>query len=401
VKVADLQRQINDADNHIASLSGNSDAVNTERQGAVAQRDGLVLQLGDLQRQLDQLELATNVKTGDAQVVAPAVASGVPISPRPKRDMTMALGLGLFLGCGLAFVVEYFDDSIRTKDDFERAVPSLPVLAMIPAVAGWRPKDDPRVVSISEPASPAAEAYRTLRTAVQFLGVDRPIRTLQVTSPNAHEGKTTTLSNLGVALARAGARVVIVCSDLRRPRTHEFFGLSNTVGFTSVLLGEVPLASALQRVPGVDRLYLLASGPLPPNPSELLQSRRALEVLQQLQSEGNFLLIDCPPILPVTDGLVISKRVQATLVVASARRTTRKEIGRTIELLRQVDAPLIGAVLNGVTPESAYGYAYEYYRASEYGGSNGSGSRNGNGSAAKNGSNGAVKRRRSAGRSSK
>ena len=130
------------------------------------------------------------------------------------------------------------------------------------------------LVSLTDPKSPAAEAYRSLRTSIHFLGLDRPIRTLQVTSASAGEGKTTTLANLGVALAQSGQRVVIVSCDLRRPRLHEFFGLSNTFGFTSVLLGDVPLSRAIQPVEEEDRLMLLASGPTPPNPSELLGGRR-------------------------------------------------------------------------------------------------------------------------------
>src|SRR5439155_23031319 len=132
----------------------------------------------------------------------------------------------------------------------------------------------PQAVTLTEPSSSAAEAYRTLRTSIQFMGLDRPLRTLQVTSPSASEGKTTTLANLAVALARAGQRVVMVDCDLRRPRIHDFFGVSNEVGFTSVLLGEVPLSEAVQEVPGERLMMLLASGMLPPNPSELIASER-------------------------------------------------------------------------------------------------------------------------------
>src|SRR5215213_1650129 len=194
------------------------------------------------------------------------------------------------------------------------------------------------------------------------MGLDQPMRTIQVTSANPQEGKTTTLANLAVALARSGSTVAIVCCDLRRPRVHEFFGLNNDVGFTSVLLGKVGLAGAMQEVPDQARLSLLASGPLPPNPSELLSSRRTVEVLGSLQAEYDIVLIDAPPVLPVTDALVLSGRVDATLLVAVAGATTRKEGARAVELLRQVDAPLVGAVLNGVDSEGSYGYAYQSYR---------------------------------------
>jgi len=190
----------------------------------------------------------------------------------------LGLAVGLMLGAGAAFLFEYMDDSIKAKADLERATHGrLPTLGLIPAVPTWRDRDDARLVSLIDPGSGAAEAYRALRTTIQFMALERPISVLQVTSPSAAEGKSTTLANLGVALAGAGQRVVIVCGDLRRPRIHEFFGLANTEGLTSVVLGTLPLSAALQPVPAVPGLTLLASGPLPPNPSELLDSKRTAE----------------------------------------------------------------------------------------------------------------------------
>jgi capsular exopolysaccharide synthesis family protein len=170
---------------------------------------------------------------------------------------------------------------------------------------------------------------------------------------------------------------VISCADLRRPRIHEFFGLSSTIGLTSVIVGDVPLRSAVQRVPAVDGLWLLASGPLPPNPSELLSSVRAGEVLAELRAEFDMVLLDSPPLLPVTDAAVLSTHVHATLLVATAGVTTRRELARSVELLRHVEAPLVGTVLNGVSSEGGYGYTYGYYRY--YGQGNKAAATNGNG----------------------
>ncbi|MFN2506372.1 MAG: polysaccharide biosynthesis tyrosine autokinase [Acidimicrobiales bacterium] len=358
----------------------------TERESLQQDRDAkLALQVPFKQR-LEELRVDATLRDGGAVMVSRAVPPTAPIRPRPVHNSLLALGLGLVLGVCIAFIAEYIDDSVKGKDDVERAAPSVSVMAMIPKVSGWRMKDEPRAVSITEPKSPAAEAYRTLRTSIQFMGVDRPIRRIQLTSPNASEGKTTTVANLGVALARVGGRVVIVCTDFRRPRIHEFFGLTNTVGFTSVLLGNVALSTAVQQVPGVDGLYLMASGPLPPNPSELLQSARAAEVLDHLQSAFDFMLVDTPPVLPVSDALVVSKRVEATLLVCSEGRTTRKEVSRAMELLRNVDAPVIGTVLNGVSTDSGYGYTYRYYESASL-------STNGNGSSVNGKGSGGKKRR--------
>lgn len=342
-KIGDLQKQI-------------------DTSPAGAQKDSLVQAQSTFKEKLDQLQVDGALKQGGAQLVTPASVPTSPVAPQPVRTGILALFVGLVLGLGLAVLREFLDDSVKTKDDFERVVPGVPVLGLIPVVSAWRGRETPYLVSIEDPTSPAAEAYRTLRTSIQFLGLEQPMRTLQVTSANAQEGKTTTLANLAVALARSGATVAIVCCDLRRPRVHEFFGLANEVGFTSVLLGKVPLAGAVQEVPDQARLALLASGPLPPNPSELLSSRRTVEVLGSLQAEYDIVLVDAPPVLPVTDALVLSGRVDATLLVAVAGATTRKEVARSVELLRQVDAPLVGAVLNGVDTEGSYGYAYQSYR---------------------------------------
>jgi capsular exopolysaccharide synthesis family protein len=168
-----------------------------------------------------------------------------------------------------------------------------------------------------------------------------------------------------VTMANTGRRVIVVCCDLRRPRLHEFFGLSHEVGFTSVLLGEVPLAQALQ--PAADgRLLVLASGPRPPNPSELLSSQRAADLFESLTDRGDLLLVDSPPVLPVTDALVISGIVDATLVVGTAGNTAKRGLHSAITALRQVDAPLVGAVLNGIGAAEAYAYGYTYgYTESE------------------------------------
>jgi len=357
-KVDDLQNQIQLLDQQ---LSGRPPLQQDQTEKAIAPvRQALVSQQSLFKQKLDQLQVDAALKTGGAQLVTPASVPTAPIKPRPARSAALALVIGLALGTGLAFFRDYLDDSIKTKEDVERAAGSRAVLGMIPAVGAWKDRKHALVASLVEPKSPVAEAYRTLRTSIQFMSLDRPMRTLQVTSAAASEGKSTTIANLGVALAQAGQRVVIVCCDLRRPRVHEFFALPNTIGFTSVLLGDVELASALQAVPGFERLQLLASGPVPPNPSELLAGRRAVEVLTAVQAEADVVLIDCPPVLPVTDAAVLSSRVDATLVVATAGTTTRKELQRTHELLDQVGAPVIGSVLNGVDPEGSYGYRYRY-----------------------------------------
>ncbi len=273
---------------------------------------------------------------------------------------------GLLLGIALAFLREDLDDSITSREDLERATGEMPVLGQIPRVPGWRDRKAPYLVTFEAPNSHAAEAYRTLRTSIQFLGVDRTLNSVQVTSAQPGEGKTTTLANLAVAFARAGRSVTVVGCDLRRPRVHEFFGLSNEVGFTSLLLGEVTVSDALQRVPGEANLFVLSAGPPPPNPSELLSSARAREVVASIEKSSDLVLIDSPPVLPVSDALVVSGMVDATLLVASVKASSGRALHRSVEVLHQVDAVIVGTVLNNAESQETYG-SYGYSDSAPYG----------------------------------
>jgi capsular exopolysaccharide synthesis family protein len=248
----------------------------------------------------------------------------------------------------------------------EAASGGVPVLGLIPQVDHWKDRAVSLVSETTREDRIAAEAYRALRTSVLFIGLDRKMSSIQVTSSLQGEGKSTTTANLAVSLAQAGNRVIAMCCDLRRPRLHEFFGLSNERGFTSAVLGQEPLQSVIQEVPGIPNLKLVASGPVPTNPSELLSSERTTNIIRALQSSCDILLIDCPPVLPVTDAVVMSRLVQGTIVVVSAGETTRRELRRTVEVLRQVSAPILGTVLNGIFGDDntygrgdRYGYGYE------------------------------------------
>jgi len=346
---SEVQRRVNDLQNQIDRAPGD-------------QRAGLIQQQALFKQRLEQLQVDAALKTGGAQLVTSSSVPTSPVEPRPVRSGILGLVVGLLAGVGLAFLVDYLDDSIKTKEDLDAISGGVPTIGMIPAIADWKSKDAARLISVLEPKSPAAEAYRTLRTSITFLAFDSPMGAIQVTSPSAGEGKSSTVCNLAVALINAGERVILVDCDLRRPRVHKFFDLANDVGFTSVMLKEATLAEALQGVPGTDGLRVLTAGPLALNPSELLSSRQTAALMTSLRGEGDFVLVDSAPVLPVTDAMVLAGHVDATLVVCEAGRTTRKDLSRTIELLRQVDATLVGSILNGVALGSAYGYAYRYYR---------------------------------------
>jgi polysaccharide biosynthesis transport protein len=324
-----------------------------------AQHDALVNQEAAFKAQLAQLQGNAALSTGDARIVTTAQPPSSPSSPRPKRDAAIGIALGLLLGVGFAVLVDYLDDAIYASETLERLAPDLPVLGLIPAVKGWKDRKWAELVSVNDPLSPAAEAYRSLRTSVQFLSLDNPVRVLQVTSPSAGEGKTTTAVNLGVSLANTGLSALIVDCDLRHPRVHQFFGFDHLAGFTSILLGQTQLSEAIRPAPNVPNLSILPSGPIPANPSEVLSTQRATDLIKAIRDQFDVVIIDSPPVLPVTDSAVLAKEVDGTLVVVAAGDTSRRHLNRGLELLRVVGAPLVGFSLNNLKGRrGGYGYGY-------------------------------------------
>jgi succinoglycan biosynthesis transport protein ExoP len=358
-KIAEVQANIDTLDVRVADASpAQRDSI---RAAQGPRREALAAQLALFQQRSDELEVQAALASGGAQIVARALVPTSPVVPTPLRNGVLAFVFALVLALTVVTVLEYFDDSITTKDDLARAVPGVPVLGTIPFVRDWnRPRRGQRLAHI-DGEIPAAEAYRSLRTSVQMLGVERPLSTIQFTSSVSAEGKSTTAANLAMVLADAGQRVVIVDCDLRSPTLHHVFGVSLAPGLTSVLGQGVDLAAALQRVVVGDHdLAVLAAGPIPPNPSELLGSRRTAEVLFKLQSEFDVVVIDSPPALPVTDAMTLSTWVDGVVLVISAGLTKRKQVRATVEVLRQVAAPLTGLVLNRVATSDGYGYGYGY-----------------------------------------
>ena len=369
VSQAELRRQIDVAQARLdildSEVARQPPAQQDQTRAAQAnERLPLLNQIASQRGQLAQLEAAANVDRGGAQLLAPAEAPEAPFRPDPPRDTLLGLGVGLVLGLGLALLLDLLDNRIRGKEQLERLSGNLPVLGLIPVLPGWRNRKATHIASLEDPTSSSAEAYRSLRTSIQFLGLDRSLRTLQVTSATMSEGKTTTLANLAVALASAGQRVIVVDCDLRRPRVHEFFGLDGNTGFTSVLVGEAVLHEVIRRVPGVPGLAVVPCGPMPPNPSELLSRQAVGDMLDALQANADVVLLDSPPVLPVSDAVALSGKVDGMLVVVSADKTQRKQLRRALELLRQVDAVVLGTVLNragGNEGYDSYGYGYRPY----------------------------------------
>jgi non-specific protein-tyrosine kinase len=211
------------------------------------------------------------------------------------------------------------------------------------------------LVTLSDPRSPAAEAYRTLRTNVDFSGLDRAIHTLLVTSVAPHENKSVTAANLAVSMALGDKRTILVDADVRRPALHTLFGLNNDKGLTSLFIdSKGPIEPALQTME-VPNLQVLTSGPLPPNPAELLGSQRMLDVIEALKSRADIVLFDAPPVIAVTDASVLGTRVDGVLLVVQAGQTRREQAKRAKQQLEKLHIRVIGAVLSGASLDSGMG----------------------------------------------
>lgn len=361
-KLQETKNLLDSLDARLAQLRSARVPNEAEIQNLETQRTSAAAQYSAFQQKLDQVQVDVPLRTGGVELLAEAALPTTPVRPAPIRTGVLAFMLGLIVGVGAVFVFDFLDDTIRSPTEVERLARGHALLATIPVIAEWKNQDRPRLITVDDPNAIASEAYRSLRTSLQFIGLRQPLKTIMVSSPMASEGKTTTLSNLAVTLAQAGRQVICIDCDLRRPRLNEFFSVSNAIGFTSVLLGEQPLSSALQgvAVAAGGSLRILPSGPLPPNPAELLGTARVAELLRALASEADVVLIDAPPLLPITDAVVLSSRVDGVVLVATARVTSRRYLSRAVSLLDQADANTLGVVLNGVGSESGYGSGYRY-----------------------------------------
>ncbi|MGI8685492.1 MAG: polysaccharide biosynthesis tyrosine autokinase [Acidimicrobiales bacterium] len=334
-----------------------------------AEPGSLATERASLEQKVTELAIRSSLQDGGAEILSPAIPASRPIQPRPLRNSLVGLAVGLVLGVGIVMIRDGFDDTIVTSDDLRKSSGTLPVLGVVPLLDRGRRRRAQvhSLVFVNAPSSPAAEGFRRLRNSLMTLAVDGSPTLLQITSPSSGEGKTTTAVNLAVALASVGRRVVVVCCDLRRPRLDRVFGLPNETGFTSVVSGDLTLSECLQEVPRIPNLWVMTSGPLPPNPSELLASERTGDVLHELLGRFEFVFVDSPPVLAVSDAAAVSRLVHGTVVVAAARSTRRGELVEALTLLHQVDARLAGVVLNRVSPADSYGYpvAYTYTATGE------------------------------------
>lgn len=304
------------------------------------------------------------MKIDNVQIIDRAVVPENPVSPRKFLNMAIGAVLGMMLGVFLTFLLEYLDNTIKTPKDVERLI-NLAVLGTIPDI-GLKDEDKIAIVK-KNPKSPIAEAFRTLRTNIQFTSIDKDIKILAITSAALGEGKSILASNLALSLAQEEKKILFVDCDLRKPKGYGMFDISNSVGLTTLLMGTTSLLDTVHSSDELGSLDIITSGPIPPNPSELLSSDRMKEFLEGLREKYDMIILDTPPLGPVTDAAIISTIADGMLLVIEASKTEEGQVLYARESLDKVKANTIGAVLNKMPVRKGryggYGYiqSYSYY----------------------------------------
>ncbi len=330
------------------------------------------------QKQKELELLVSSSKPDNLKISSPAPKVPILVGPSRGRNILIALLISLAAGIGLAFLLDYLDDSVKSSDDVGRYL-GLPTLALIPHQSftdkrklipiqnknGGSAASSNALIALEDNRSASAEAYRHLRTSLLFSSAGKPPQTILVTSSQPAEGKTTTAINTAITLAQSGADVVIVDCDLRRPRLHQHFGLENISGLTNYLSGEKNPDNLLKPFPGLPKLKVITSGPIPPNPAELLSSNEMKNLLQFLRGNFKHIVIDSPPAISFTDAAILSTQVDGVVLVAMAGKSSIHLMRRFKQRLSIIGARIYGVVLNGVKANSVeygyYGYGYSNY----------------------------------------
>jgi non-specific protein-tyrosine kinase len=307
---------------------------------------------------LNELQQEQAKESSNIVPIESAKASTIPIRPRIVTNTILAAIAGALVAVGIVFLVEYLDDTVKNQDQV-LADTGLSSVGAIAQIKASNPSDS--IVAFLRPRDPLSEAYRVLRTNLGFSAIDGELRGILVTSGSPGEGKSTTAANLAVVMAQAGRRVVVVDSDLRRPVQHKILSVGNNRGLTTALLdSETPVSFHLQNTK-IRGLRVLTSGPIPPNPAEILSSQRMVQLIEELYKEADVVIFDTPPVLTVTDAAVLAPKTDGTLFVVHVGKTRRDTLARAVELVKKTNAHTLGVVLNRIKPRYGSYYYYQYY----------------------------------------
>lgn len=316
---------------------------------------------------MGEIEIALAAGGGQLVTADPVLAPADPVKPRKKRTVALAGILSFLLGCGLCFFLDYLDMSVKTKEDVEALLPTT-VIGYVPSFQGEnghaKNVANMELLPIEHPRSPAAEAFRSIRTALSFTRGAAGCHQFAITSALPSEGKTIVCANVAVTIAQSGKRVLLVDADLRKPRVHKVFKISSARGLSNALAHHEEAADVFSLIaPGcVPNLSLLPSGPIPPNPAELLGSPRMAELIKAFASQYDYVIYDTPPTVNVTDAAVLSRQIGGALLVVRSFVTDRNMTRHAGEVIIKTGGRLLGVILNGLdAPQTGYGYYSNYY----------------------------------------
>ena len=356
-QIKEVQTQIATTESQISkSTSAGSSTTSSQLQSTLQ----LYQQTNTtLLNNLEDIRLAQLQNTPNIVQIESAAVPISPVWPRPVIDIGLSMIVGLLLAGGIGFLIDYFDDKIRTPEDIEHIL-KLSVLGYIGDMRNVRNEVDDLQV-LHYPRSPVAEAYRSLRTNLEFANVDSPLTKILITSPGPAEGKTSVSINLAAIIAQEGKRVLLIDADLRRPRIHSILKISNQVGLTTLFRGRLPLNSAMRQLIGSPGFYVITSGKPPPNPTELLASARMNQILEEASRQVDVIILDSPPFL-VADSQVLATKVDGVLLVIQPRSTHADTALAALEQLNLVKARTLGVVLNKIPNDiQSYGGYYHHY----------------------------------------
>ena len=305
-------------------------------------------------------DLPTIMNVDSVHILAEAELPRGPIANNLTINISMGFLGGAMMGMFLAFLLNFLDKRVKSEQEVEKLV-NVPTLGIIEFdKKRKRERGSKRNLTTSiNPKSPISEQYRTIRTNIQFLMIDKEIKTLAFTSAAPGEGKTTTIANLAITLAYQGDKVLLIDADLRKPTLHQLIGVRNQHGLTNLITKKSTKKSAILRVPRIANLYVLPSGPIPPNPSELLNSKKMKNLISELSQEYDWVLFDTPPVLAVTDAQILANRCDGVILVLKSNQTQKEELVKAKELLDKANTNLMGTIMSGVNrKDSGYGYYY-------------------------------------------
>lgn len=310
-----------------------------------------------LQQRYQEARIAEATTLGNIAIEETATLSTEPIYPNKRLNFLLGFLLAIALAIGSTFIAENIRDAVSSSIDLERILHTN-LLAHIPLFA---PKNPSSLILLEDPFSPTAESFRSLQYSLRFVSLDKPLKTILVTSAQPSEGKTTISANLALAFAMAGYKTIILDADLRRPRINEIFGINKEPGLTNVLIGDLEL-NRVVRETRIENLYVVTSGIIPPNPAELLGSERMKTILEELKTKADLIIIDAPIIMGIVDAVVLSAFCDGILMVVRYNSTSRSTLKETRRILETTKANILGAVLNGIDSRKTN---YTYYYSEE------------------------------------